>query len=324
MPRRSAFTLIELLVVIAIIAVLVAILLPAVQQAREAARKSQCQNNLKQLGIALHNYHEAQGVFPYAISTGGRCGPAPYAITNHTGLIGLLPYIDQGGLFNKFDPTQASGNFNPASGTLAGGGATATGNGVLSQTRLPAFLCPSDDGKAFYNGFDGTYGCVAGVPAYRTSYHFSTSWSSAAGYCDFWSNEGLSSRSLFGVISNSQIRDVKDGTSNTVAMSETTLEVQDGVTASWACNQHVGGGINFANPESKTINNWYCCYWATPPNASFRPNRIGEWGSPASTHPGGMGVVMADGSVHFLSENLDATTRQRLGYIADSQPVGQF
>src|SRR5689334_2256898 len=153
---NRAFTLIELLVVIAIIAVLVAILLPAVQQAREAARKAQCQNNLKQIGIALHSYHETYFLFPYGLSVHGRCG-AGYSVTNHTGWICLLPYIDQGNLFNKFDPTQATGNWNAAGGTLAGGGATATGNGILSSTRLANLLCPSDAGQQMLpNGFDGT------------------------------------------------------------------------------------------------------------------------------------------------------------------------
>ena len=320
---RRGFTLIELLVVIAIIAVLVAILLPAVPQAREAARKSQCQNNLKQLGIALHSYHETYFVFPYAISTNGRCGSTMIA-TNHTGLISLLPYIDQGGLYNKFDASQASGNLSGGGAALAGGGATASGNGVITTTRIPAYLCPSDDGKQFYPGFDGTYGCVASLPSYKTNYHFSTDYDSSYGGCTLWSGLAQASRSAFGVASASSLRDIKDGSSNTVAMSETTLEVHDGYTPSWACVQHVGGGINFANPPNGTMNNWYCCTWQTPANANFRPGRLGEWGSPGSLHTGGLNVLLADGAVRFVSETLDGTTRQRLGYIADGLTLGEF
>ncbi len=320
---RRAFTLIELLVVIAIIAVLVAILLPAVQQAREAARKSQCQNNLKQMGLALHNYHETYTVFPYAISTGGKCD-LPLINTNHTGLISLLPYIDQGPLFNKFNPNQASGNLQWASSPPLGGGATATGNGAIAATKIPTYLCPSDGGKQFFPGFDGNYGCAPGMPSYKSSYHFSTDGNSGGGGCGFWSNESLYTRGMFGVVSNSTVRDISDGTSNTVALSETTLEVADGFTASWACNQHVGGGIIFSDPPNLNINNWYCCYWASPPNASYQPGRLGEWGSPGSVHVGGLNVCLADGSVRFISENLDATTRQRLGRIADGGKIGEF
>lgn len=315
--RMRGFTLIELLVVIAIIAVLVAILLPAVQQAREAARKSQCQNNLKQLGIALHSYNETYGVFPYSISTHSRFN-LPHIATNHTGYISLLPYIDQGALFNKFIPTQASGNFTHTAGSapLAGGGATATGNGVLATTRLGNLLCPSDDGSQFYAVSNVNYGCVAGLPSYRTSYGFSVINGNPG--TTLWTVEPLATRALFGVCSNAQMRDIRDGASNTVAMVETTLEVYDGVTPSWACAQHVGGGINFASLNIAYLpNQWYCCTWQTPPMVNFRPGRNGEWGSPGSLHAGGLNLLMADGGVIFVSENMDGVVRQRLAYIAD-------
>lgn len=320
---RRGFTLIELLVVIAIIAVLVAILLPAVQQAREAARKSTCSNNFKQLGIALHSYLETYSVFPYATSTTGRCN-APIVATNHTGLISLLPFLDQANLYNRFDPLQASGNLGGGTSPLAGGGATAAGNGVLSATRLSAYLCPSDDGAQMLPGFDGSYACVPNVPAYRTSYNFSVDDNASYGGCTLWSAAAPATRAMFGIASASSPRDVTDGTSNVVAMSETTLEVDDGRTASWSCVHHVGGGINFSNPPNGTINNWRCCTWRVPANAQFQPNRLGEWGSPGSTHTGGLNVVLGDGSVRFLTENLDTVVRQRLGYIADGKGVGEF
>ncbi|AMV17037.1 DUF1559 domain-containing protein [Planctomyces sp. SH-PL14] len=321
--RRRGFTLIELLVVIAIIAVLVAILLPAVQQAREAARKSQCQNNLKQLGIALHSYLETYLVFPYATSNTGR-GASPALVTNATGLVSLLPYIDQGPLFNKYNPNEAAGNFNPAGGYLVGGGATATGNGVLAATRIAAYLCPSDDGPQFHPSFDGSYGCLANVPSYRTSYHFSVDYNTALGYPYVWSGLDRLTRAMFGASSASTPRDVPDGLSNTIAMSETTLDVHDGKTPSWSCAQHVGGGISFSVNDNGPINNWYCCVWQTPANTNFKPGRLGEWGSPGSTHVGGLNVVLGDGSVRFISENLDTITRQRLGYVGDGKAIGEF
>src|SRR5690349_412792 len=119
LSRRSGFTLIELLVVIAIIAILIALLLPAVQQAREAARRTQCKNNVKQLGLALHNYHDTFGVFPYAVANQGYSA-AGANVTNHKGFLGLLPYFDQANLFNQFNFNWATGTHN-SGGTVMGG-----------------------------------------------------------------------------------------------------------------------------------------------------------------------------------------------------------
>ena len=121
--QQRGFTLIELLVVIAIIAVLIALLLPAVQQAREAARRSQCKNNVKQLGLALHNYHDTFNIFPLNNSFG-----AP-ALTNRSGFVGMLPYLDQRPMYNQMNML--------VSGLVAP-------NLVFTQTPLPALSCPSD------------------------------------------------------------------------------------------------------------------------------------------------------------------------------------
>jgi prepilin-type N-terminal cleavage/methylation domain-containing protein len=318
MRRRSAFTLIELLVVIAIIAVLVAILLPAVQQAREAARKSSCQNNLKQIGIALHNYHEAHGVLPFA------CEHSVPSVTNHTGLISILPYIDQAALFNKFDFNLATGAYNNTGSPLAGASTWESVNGPLTGARIPTYLCPSDNGKQFHDGWNGAYGCAPGQKSYRTSYHFSNTDIGTWAPPNPWINQAIDARGMFGSNSFCNFRDVKDGLSNTVAVSETTLEVADGQTASWACAQHVGIGICLSPPPNITVNNWFCCFWATPPNASFRPGVLGEHSSPGSLHVGGWHCLMGDGAVKFFSENMDLTTLSRIGKISDGGITGEL
>lgn len=317
--RRSGFTLIELLVVIAIIAILIALLLPAVQQAREAARRSQCKNNLKQVGLALHNYHSAFGLFPYATANTGNCFTASTdTVTNHTGWLSLLPYIDQKPLYDQFDFNSATSDRNTGSGAIAGAGAIASGNAALSTNLLAVLLCPSDSGPPTQVSASTFYGCgVAGSA--RTSYGFSVS---QANGCTRWTSESSATRALFGLNSNSKIRDVTDGTSNTVAVVETTLDVDDGETQSWACASHVGMGINLA--ASRGINNFRCCAWRSPANAQFQPGRNGEWGEPGSLHPGGIHVLMGDGAVRFLSENIDSVTRVNLARIGDGNVIGEF
>ena len=327
MRRRIGFTLIELLVVIAIIAILVALLLPAVQQAREAARRTQCKNNLKQIGLALHNYHDTFQTLPFGTNGAGHMGLRPGAtVKNTTGWVLLLPYFEQATLYSTINHNTAMGVWNPGGGTLAGGTTIDPNNAKASGVKLTALLCPSDAGPQTYASGDGTYGCAPGVAAYRSNYGFSVqyghAWDSGNGY--FWSSEARDTRAMFGASSNCNFRDVTDGLSNTVAIAETTLDVYDGVTASWACAQHVGMGVQFSNPPAGTINNWYCCAWQTPVNQHFKSGRLGEWGSVGSVHTGGMQALLGDGAVIFVSENIDATTRQNLGYISDGKVLGQF
>lgn len=323
-----AFTLIELLVVIAIIAVLIALLLPAVQQARESARRTQCKNNLKQIGLALHNYHDVAQMFPYssnaAASTANGIPTIVPVIKNQTGWVLLLPYFDQGPLYNSIDHSSAMGSWKNGGSLPLAGTTVPAANGAAAATKLIALLCPTDSGKPFFTAFDGNYGCVANLPSYKSSYGFSVKTGQPYG---LWSNETQSNRGMFGSASNCQMRDLSDGSSNTVAIVETTLNVYDGITGSWACSQHVGNGIDFINLNGqRKINDWACCGWGpgTPWSLTEPAGTLGEWGTPGSMHTGGMHVLLGDGTVRFISENIDNTTRQRLGMIADGNPVGEF
>lgn len=312
--RRQGFTLIELLVVIAIIAVLIALLLPAVQQARESARRTQCKNNLKQIGIALHSYHDTFTVFPFGMSGAGT--------KNSTGWVMLLPYFDQGPLYNSLNFNAPMGKWNNNT-TTALSPAPDPVNLAASTIRMSALQCPSDNGGQYISNDNTYYGCgYAGANTYKTSYGFSVAQGGPPTSYPLWTGEGRTTRALFGFESNSNIRDVTDGTSNTVAVSETTFEVYNGKGQPWSCVQWVGGGfVDFATTAA--VNVW--------DNAGYRalgvaplPGRLISWAMPGSTHVGGMQILMADGAVRFISENTDATTITKLGYIADGQVLGDF
>ncbi len=319
--KPAGFTLIELLVVIAIIAILVALLLPAVQQAREAARRTQCRNNLKQLGIAIHNYHDTYGRIPYAESHSdydfgaGVKGPRRYSA-----YIGLLPYIEQANLFNNImAAVAADGSGQPVPWN--------TGFAAFT-TKLPAILCPSDP--------DTTQGGAIG----KTNYMFSR----GDGNWDHnqWSgNGGRGQRGFFTSAGNGRdnsngisrsFRDIVDGLSNTIAMSERSKgqggkrAPRDGVLS---INN---GGAMRDNPASvlaKLVNgelqgdvrHWSGTRWPdgapafTGMTTQLGPNKgcyvqnawDGEDGiyEPSSRHTGGVLCLMGDGSVKFISENVD-------------------
>ncbi len=313
MTRRSGFTLIELLVVIAIIAVLVAILLPAVQQAREAARASQCRNNIKQLGIALHSYHETHGVLPP-----GNINRCSTPMGNGTGLTMLLPYLDHGTLYNKFDFNGSMTTFVTVTGAVAGTDPTVSGNAPLVKTLIPTFLCPSDSGPQVIPDATAHYGISAtntGTGGARTTYDFSTATPLQTCEAPFASID-IRTRRMFGDNSHCRLTDVKDGTSNTVAMIETTLKVYNGSGSSaWGYRGWCMLGINFSGP----INDRYWPHSTPPTTMPLGANAT--WGNPGSSHVGGIHVLMADGSVHFISENMDTTQRTRMSYIGDGIPT---
>ncbi len=307
------FTLIELLVVIAIIAVLVAILLPAVQQAREAARTSQCKNNMKQIGIALHSYHETFGMFPMSFQIGGNYTEAGARATRSWCQF-ILPYIDQSALYNKIDFGMhfdgAAMPVNPA----------AQQNNAVAQTALPSFICPSDSshlsgkltGRANVNG-----GVAYGITNYKLCAGANWAWGTfqrtANGGRNGGSNNGLDAGDGFmcrndgGVWTTTKMAHLKDGSSNVFAAGEAIPGLCTHTMWYWFNGSTATAAVPLNYP---LLNNIGAGDW--PNNYSFM-----------SQHTGGGNFLMGDGAVKFVSENIDLTGYRNLATIdsKDKSPV---
>jgi prepilin-type N-terminal cleavage/methylation domain-containing protein len=324
---RRAFTLVELLVVIAIIGVLVALLLPAVQAAREAARRASCTNNIKQVSLALHNYHDTHMRFPPGGIGYGWCrypgAPNNYGavkVQNVNGLLFLLPYLEQKPLYDKFNHSASAANISVGNdgccgptamtGTLAGD-VLASGNAAVVSQRLKVFTCPSDPGDPWlavgnYYGI-ATSGSFKGA---KTNYDFS----GFQNYdCDYWSRQNSLTRRMFGENSTTRMADVTDGTSQTAAIVESTFDVYNGRCSAWGYRGWVMTGNDIGS--TKGINNW--TYGTIVPKVG----RVGSWGDPASLHPGGCMIGLADGAIRFVPQNTDLVVRQRTAIMADGEVV---
>lgn len=331
-PRsvRSAFTLIELLVVIAIIAILIALLVPAVQKVREAAARTQCQNNLKQLGLGVVNFEATNKKYPPAGRSYGWCYDTSaslptkkdQAVLNQNGWLYVLPYLEQGPLSSQFKLNEAvgslmtqgcctynNGNTSVYTPTLAGDPAT-NGNGALAGTQLAIFRCPSDNGKATLTGI--SYGpSASGTTGIKNSYDFCVS---RTFLCNAWKlNETVTTRRMFGENSEAKVAHVTDGTSNTIMLGETTLENANGNCNAWAYRGWVSVGID----PSAGINVW------GPATAPIR-GKVASWSYPGSLHTGGAHFCFADGSVRFLAQSLDTTTLSRLAVMADGNTTPAY
>lgn len=312
--RRSGFTLIELLVVIAIIAILIALLLPAVQQAREAARRSQCKNNLKQIGLALHNYLDVHSVFPPATIAKGQCntGTANPYILNATGWTMLLPYLDQGPMYDQYDTNQAAGHY--VAGALGGtliGDAELSGNAKIISQKLAVLTCPSDDGNPTHpaNGSHYVIKNGSGFEGAKTSYDFNV----INDYygCNNWSRRSRITRRMFEDNSFCKPRDVTDGLSNTIAVAETRFSVYNGEAPAWGFRGWVMIGIDIGTyPINQTVY-----------GGIDRAPELASWAYPGSLHVGGCQALVGDGAVIFISENIDSTVRRNLATMADGQVV---
>jgi prepilin-type N-terminal cleavage/methylation domain-containing protein/prepilin-type processing-associated H-X9-DG protein len=323
---RRGFTLIELLVVIAIIAILIALLVPAVQAVREAAARTQCTNNLKQLGVALHNYESVKRVLPPAGIGYGWCNVnhptyvGDANIYNANGLSLLLPYLEESALDAKFDRTQAVSNQNTGfccgdtgntDGTLVGNPAT-NGNAALMSTRVAILACP-DESYSPVEPASGAYGPAAGFSAIKVNYDFITSTGDFS--CNYWKAAPANARNMFGENSTTRFSDITDGTSNTLAFGETTVEVWNGRGSAWGYRAWVMTGID---PRGG-INDWTFVSITNPPGP--QAGVLGSWGRAGSLHPSGANFCYADGSVRFINEATPVATLTKLGYMADGSNV---
>ena len=326
-----------MLVVIAIIAVLIALLLPAVQQAREAARRSQCKNNLKQIGLALHNYHDSHGMFTPAIYNAGDFGGTTYYSfsLNHTGWTMLLPYLDQGPLYNQFNFSLASGPSQRDDGApVYGWTGSPPPNQVPTGQILSVYLCPSDSGptRYTYSGSSGEYMATNAAPC---NYLFATGrlGEESQIYRYYTSNSitlpnGMTVRykGAFGNNGAARIAEITDGTSNSILVGESVKQkASSAYIPLWGQGKHVGlFGRVIADPDPDHVNNRRyrinMPYSATSTSSSDRPY---AWVF-SSQHEGGAHFLFGDGTVRFISENIDWNTFNLLNYIQDSQPVGEF
>jgi len=320
------FTLVELLVVVAIIGILIALLLPAVQAAREAARAAHCTNNMKQLGLALHNYHSAHGSFPPAGIGYGWCRYPGHpewcspVVLNISGWTMMLPYLEQQPLYDQYDMEQCATNAmhgnpsccgpNEAQGELAGDSVT-SGNAKVMSTRLDIFACPSDTGRPFLSATSACYGIKpgSGYAGAKTNYDFSVDGTHSTGYsCNSYKRKPMRLKRMFGENSGTRFRHVGDGTACTIAIAETCYEVVNGECAAWGYRGWVQVGIDVG---TNGINQWDS-HWVTIP----RRGTLGSWAFAGSLHPGGCHVTFADGSVHFLMETTDTVILEALSTMA--------
>jgi prepilin-type N-terminal cleavage/methylation domain-containing protein/prepilin-type processing-associated H-X9-DG protein len=329
MVRRRGFTLIELLVVIAIIGVLIALLLPAVQAAREAARRSQCVNNLKQIGLALQNYHDTVGTFP-----AGKPGHinASNDMDNHSGFVAILPFMEQAPLYNAWNflimydnqTGQTYGTAAPCGPCVAGPivmafNSAVAANSTVGVASINSFLCPSDNytSKTFgWNGFQMAIGSYA--------FNAGNIGPPNAG-CIKTCNNGFAFYAI-----PVGMRDIIDGTSSTLAVGETVCN--DGTykgqtTCPPNSNAVVSGGISATatlGPNNGIWNLWsvngrLTSTFRTTVNPLNTKPCFGlvlagaQNGAFGSFHSGGANFVFADGSVHFLKDSISLPVYSALG-----------
>ena len=295
---QRGFTLIELLVVIAIIAILVSLLLPAVQQAREAARRTQCRNNLKQMGLAVHNYHDMHDRLPMNDPNGTLTSVSLFTV--------ILPHIDQANAFQLYDFTKSNSHPNNAA--------------VVGQT-IPTYLCPTAPirRQVPISGCDFT----PGVSVARAAGTYGAS----AGSNDSWGPDATATPAVppnNGMINNGKsgairFRDVTDGLSNTFTIGESSWSFRDYKFTSGPCaGQERWGFTHWASPypsatHHSTIGGFNPKIYASTSLSSFR-----------SEHVGGAHFVYGDGAVRFVSENVDKALYDAMATRAGGEVIGEL
>lgn len=327
--RYRGFTLVELLVVIAIIGILIALLLPAVQAAREAARRAQCTNNLKQIGIGLHNYHDTFKSFPSGFFNTGD--------SNESFGFGalILPFMEQGAIHDQLHVTEA--HMHQVMKSLTSGSPEANAFQAAAETAINVFICPTDTGYKGNNTTrdDRRWEGGSGTSALGLPNTWTTAISSYPGVKGHRSNDaGNPDSGFFYRNSAVKMRDVLDGTSNTFAVGERDSKNCRGAT--WVGNR---------NPNGEGSRGWPMMLGVSDPPI----NNEGGWDGNylcgegfSSLHPGGAQFLLADGAVRFVSETIDYRlpsagdqganshtdpengTYQRLCSKDDGLPIGEY
>jgi prepilin-type N-terminal cleavage/methylation domain-containing protein/prepilin-type processing-associated H-X9-DG protein len=304
--RRPAFTLIELLVVIAIIGILIGLLLPAVQKVREAANRTKCANNLKQWGLAMHNYVDAFGQLPIGSSNDS------YAIGHrHTWVRHLWGFVEQTALTQKDDWTQP---FYSPPCTILG-----TLNG-LCGARVPLYYCPSDTGDDLddpsqtYQRRRGNYVVNWGNVKYDTA-------PPASGNAPFSHINGNRATPR-----NTHLSDIIDGTSNTLMMSETLMAPSHDDNDWRGDIQNDDGVFKFMTLTTPNSSAPDVVNWAIPNGDPLMPVTTAgsEYSAARSRHAGGVNILRCDGSIQFVTNSISITTWQALGTMDGGEVLGDY
>lgn len=349
--RWLGFTLVELLVVIAIIGILVALLLPAIQAAREAARRTQCNNNLKQLGVALHNYHDIHKNFPIGsrncdaanTNTGGSCGGGMANVWENgwnrkgTPLVKLLPFVEQASLYDQLNQSM------DVDAQLWGNNSVPTMAPQFSpfptpDVQQPAYRCPSDPYQNAGNP-PSNYGMNIGAQVMPnqggqcTLYPGNIFGNGATGHGS--ANAPLGTNSISGVFSRydwaAKMADITDGTSTTIAIGEILPKCGDHHRGGWISSNALWtattGPINYPTCPGELPGFAGFNVPAGSPPGTTSCNGDANWMTSQgfkSKHPGGAQFLFCDGSVHLLNEGMNYRTYQALGSRNDGDPVGQY
>jgi len=327
---RSAFTLIELLVVIAIIAILVAMLLPAVQQVREAARKSQCQDHLHNYGVAIHSYEGVHKMLPIGGvpnqtdgASGGCCNGGPRVGWQ----VRALPFMEQKALYDAVSMSSGIGAAAPlparATDTLISG--RRAGAYQVSYARCPSDPWPDSDGSWASASYTGSLGSQSTPSNGGAACEPFQQFAEVLPAGNSGHGNSNNNRQISGVFSRMGapvgFNHIIDGTSNVIFVGETLFSCHDHREGWWSNN----GAGNAHSSTVVPINNWNVCDGALPsqithPACTAKDKWNFTWGF-RSMHAGGAQFCMGDAKVTFVSENIDHTAYQRLGGRADGQTV---
>ncbi|MEW4491102.1 DUF1559 domain-containing protein [Thalassoglobus sp. JC818] len=345
---RRGFTLIELLVVIAIIAILIALLLPAVQQAREAARRLQCKSHLKQLGIAMHNYHDVHSRLPPNLIPGGRPGSGGYigySRGNWGVMAYLTPFLEQSAVFGLLNLESSTYQNVDGAWIIPDGN-----NRLAAATLVPLYLCPSDSSQKV----SMNWGVTEGIGPTNYCANMGTGIDPAG------VNHGspYDADGVFFADSGIRISQIRDGSSNTAAMSESLLGTGPMVSGSSAppgSEQEVYRNLQFGQSitdvtcaAATTYNSadprqfsWYsgeirCAsynHYYSPNSSNYDcvangPASLGYiasgWKAARSRHSGGVNLLLCDGSARFISDSIDMGIWRSLATRSGGEVVGEF